>query len=112
MCYCCPHVFGKEPYAGIEYLPIERPPMTHQSLLYARKSISASTHYLPHVSGQVSDHSHEDTDDYDYSGSVITEEPRSMHPQKFPSESFPSHSKSRSGENFLILSLILIARKN
>ena len=112
MCYCCPHVFGKEPYAGIEYLPIERPPMTHQSLLYARKSISASTHYLPHVSGQVSDHSHEDTDDYDYSGFVITEEPRSMHPQKFPSESFPSHSKSRSGENFLILSLILIARKN
>lgn len=76
--FCCPRLFEKEPYAGVEYLPIEGPPLTHQSLLAARKSISASTHHFPHISEQVSDHSNEeDMDEYDYSHSAVTEEPHS-----------------------------------
>ncbi len=97
---------GKEPYAAVEYSAVEGGP--HQSLLAARNSISAATHYFPHESGQISDHScseeEEDTNKYDfnYTTSVITEEPKLEHSRRHvskPRVPSISTSQSKSGEN-------------
>ncbi len=101
---CCPYLASKDPYAGVEYSPIEGPPLTHQSLSAARKSISMPTHYFPHMSGRITGPSvEEDVEDY-LSNSVVTEEPKSLPTLKHHSRSLTystSYSRSKSPEEDL-----------